>query len=98
MHRIARSETGVHTSFSIGTKLFKMERTMLMVHLLSRNVLSHRTTPSCIDMRRGAKQGHIGISHYSSQTCDGLRGTIVIYDPQDPYRHLYDVDDGEWIA
>ncbi|KAI9571988.1 laccase [Boletus coccyginus] len=32
-------------------------------------------------------------SHYSSQTCDGLRGPIVIYDPHDPYRHLYDVDD-----
>ncbi|KAH0826954.1 laccase [Lanmaoa asiatica] len=32
-------------------------------------------------------------SHYSSQTCDGLRGPIVIYDPDDPYRHLYDVDD-----
>jgi FtsP/CotA-like multicopper oxidase with cupredoxin domain len=37
-------------------------------------------------------------SHYSSQTCDGLRGPIVIYDPDDPYRHLYDVDDGEWIT
>ncbi|KAI9572538.1 laccase [Boletus coccyginus] len=32
-------------------------------------------------------------SHYSSQTCDGLRGPLVIYDPDDPYRYLYDVDD-----
>ncbi|KAF9232456.1 laccase [Melanogaster broomeanus] len=32
-------------------------------------------------------------SHYSAQTCDGLRGALVIYDPEDPYRHLYDVDD-----
>ncbi|KIJ65365.1 multicopper oxidase [Hydnomerulius pinastri MD-312] len=32
-------------------------------------------------------------SHYSSQTCDGLRGPLVIYDPKDPYRHMYDVDD-----
>jgi len=32
-------------------------------------------------------------SHYSSQTCDGLRGPLIIYDPDDPYRHLYDVDD-----
>ncbi|KIJ21193.1 laccase [Paxillus involutus ATCC 200175] len=32
-------------------------------------------------------------SHYASQTCDGLRGPLVIYDPEDPYRHLYDVDD-----
>ena len=34
-------------------------------------------------------------SHYSSQTCDGLRGPLVIYDPNDPYRQLYDVDDGK---
>ncbi|KAH0836891.1 laccase [Lanmaoa asiatica] len=32
-------------------------------------------------------------SHYSSQTCDGLRGPLVIYDPDDPYGYLYDVDD-----
>ncbi|KAF8553018.1 laccase [Imleria badia] len=32
-------------------------------------------------------------SHYSSQTCDGLRGPLVIYDPDDPYRDWYDVDD-----
>ncbi|KAK7026442.1 laccase, multicopper oxidase, benzenediol:oxygen oxidorectuctase [Paramarasmius palmivorus] len=25
--------------------------------------------------------------------CDGLRGAIVIYDPQDPYKDMYDVDD-----
>ncbi|KAI0045345.1 multicopper oxidase [Auriscalpium vulgare] len=32
-------------------------------------------------------------SHYSTQYCDGLRGPIVIYDHNDPHRHLYDVDD-----
>jgi iron transport multicopper oxidase len=32
-------------------------------------------------------------SHFSTQTCDGLRGALVIYDPDDPYRLLYDVDD-----
>lgn len=34
-------------------------------------------------------------SHYSTQTCDGLRGPLVIYDPEDPLAYLYDVDDGK---
>ncbi|KAG6860892.1 hypothetical protein C0995_006331 [Termitomyces sp. Mi166 len=32
-------------------------------------------------------------SHYSVQYCDGLRGAFIVYDPQDPYKYLYDVDD-----
>ncbi|KAG0704573.1 laccase [Suillus ampliporus] len=32
-------------------------------------------------------------SHYSTQQCDGLRGPLVIYDPNDPLSYLYDVDD-----
>lgn len=32
-------------------------------------------------------------SHLSTQYCDGLRGAIVIYDPDDPHGALYDVDD-----
>nr|CDJ79885.1 benzenediol:oxygen oxidoreductase [Coprinus comatus] len=32
-------------------------------------------------------------SHYSIQYCDGLRGPLVIYDPNDPFKNLYDVDD-----
>ncbi|KAF7375301.1 Laccase lcc5 [Mycena sanguinolenta] len=32
-------------------------------------------------------------SHLSTQYCDGLRGPMVIYDPEDPYLDLYDVDD-----
>ncbi|KAK2463918.1 hypothetical protein APHAL10511_004090 [Amanita phalloides] len=32
-------------------------------------------------------------SHHSTQYCDGLRGPLVIYDPKDPLKHLYDVDD-----
>ncbi|KAK7042848.1 multicopper oxidase/laccase [Favolaschia claudopus] len=32
-------------------------------------------------------------SHLSTQYCDGLRGAMVIYDPADPNRSLYDVDD-----
>jgi iron transport multicopper oxidase len=31
-------------------------------------------------------------SHYSTQYCDGLRGPLVIYDPDDPLAHMYDVD------
>ena len=34
-------------------------------------------------------------SHISSQYCDGLRGPLVVYDPNDPNKHLYDVDDGK---
>ena len=33
-------------------------------------------------------------SHIATQYCDGLRGPLVIYDPADPYAHMYDVDDG----
>ena len=36
-------------------------------------------------------------SHLSTQYCDGLRGVLVIYDPHDPHRHLYDIDNGEFI-
>ena len=32
-------------------------------------------------------------SHVSTQYCDGLRGPMVIYDPEDPYLDMYDVDD-----
>ncbi|KAE9392272.1 laccase [Gymnopus androsaceus JB14] len=32
-------------------------------------------------------------SHLGVQYCDGLRGPLVIYDPQDPQAHLYDIDD-----
>lgn len=33
-------------------------------------------------------------SHFSNQYCDGLRGALVVRDPQDPQAVLYDVDDG----
>ncbi|KAI9511056.1 laccase C [Russula earlei] len=42
-------------------------------------------------------------SHYKAQYCDGLRGPLVIYDPNDPHRAEYDFDDentvitlGDW--
>ncbi|KAF7364246.1 Laccase I [Mycena sanguinolenta] len=36
-------------------------------------------------------------SHLSAQYCDGLRGPLVIYDPNDPQKYLYDVDDESTI-
>ncbi|KAF8600822.1 laccase-4 [Ceratobasidium sp. AG-I] len=36
-------------------------------------------------------------SHLSSQYVDGLRGALVIYDPQDPQQNLYDVDDATTV-
>ncbi|KAG1826724.1 Cupredoxin [Suillus subaureus] len=39
-------------------------------------------------------------SHYSIQyaSCDGLRGPLVIYDPDDPRAYMYDVDDAPYHA
>ncbi|KAJ3482318.1 hypothetical protein NLI96_g7059 [Meripilus lineatus] len=36
-------------------------------------------------------------SHLSTQYCDGLRGPLVVYDPKDPHKGLYDVDDESTI-
>ncbi|PIL23727.1 transporter [Ganoderma sinense ZZ0214-1] len=36
-------------------------------------------------------------SHLSVQYCDGLRGPLVIYDPEDPHEHRYDVDDDNTV-
>ncbi|THH05871.1 hypothetical protein EW145_g4477 [Phellinidium pouzarii] len=36
-------------------------------------------------------------SHLSTQYCDGLRGPLVLYDPNDPLKHMYDVDDESTI-
>ncbi|KAJ7066264.1 laccase 3 [Mycena amicta] len=36
-------------------------------------------------------------SHLSTQYCDGLRGAFVVYDPDDPQKSLYDVDDATTI-
>nr|QPA20088.1 laccase 5 [Amylostereum areolatum] len=36
-------------------------------------------------------------SHYRNQYCDGLRGALVIYDPNDPHASLYDVDDDSTV-
>ncbi|KAH6899529.1 laccase 2 precursor [Coprinopsis sp. MPI-PUGE-AT-0042] len=36
-------------------------------------------------------------SHHESQYCDGLRGAMVVYDPNDPHADKYDVDNEETI-
>ncbi|KAF7356183.1 Laccase 2 [Mycena venus] len=36
-------------------------------------------------------------SHLSAQYCDGLRGAMVVYDPFDPHRFLYDIDDDSTV-
>jgi len=33
----------------------------------------------------------------ATQYCDGLRGAMVVYDPQDPHLPLYDIDDGNLL-
>ncbi|KAF8631818.1 hypothetical protein AX15_002187 [Amanita polypyramis BW_CC] len=32
-------------------------------------------------------------SHHRTQYCDGLRGPLVVYDPHDPLKSMYDIDD-----
>nr|AMJ39541.1 laccase 4 [Coriolopsis trogii] len=36
-------------------------------------------------------------SHLSTQYCDGLRGPIVVYDPNDPHASRYDVDNDDTV-
>ncbi|KAF9479350.1 laccase [Pholiota conissans] len=36
-------------------------------------------------------------SHDSTQYCDGLRGPLVVYDPNDPYKSQYDFDDDNTV-
>ncbi len=35
--------------------------------------------------------------YLATQYCDGLRGPFIIYDPDDPHAHLYDVDNGKFL-
>ncbi|KAI0285663.1 laccase 1 [Russula brevipes] len=36
-------------------------------------------------------------SHFANQYCDGLRGALIVYDPNDPQKHLYDVDNDDTV-
>jgi len=35
--------------------------------------------------------------YVATQYCDGLRGALIIHDPQDPHKALYDIDDGKFV-
>ncbi|KAF8256899.1 hypothetical protein EI94DRAFT_1792383, partial [Lactarius quietus] len=35
--------------------------------------------------------------HFKNQYCDGLRGALIIEDPDDPQRYLYDIDDDSTV-
>jgi iron transport multicopper oxidase len=36
-------------------------------------------------------------SHFRAQYCDGLRGVLIIDDPNDPHKYLYDVDNDDTV-
>jgi FtsP/CotA-like multicopper oxidase with cupredoxin domain len=36
-------------------------------------------------------------SHFNVQYCDGVRGALIVYDPDDPLKNMYDVDDESTI-
>jgi FtsP/CotA-like multicopper oxidase with cupredoxin domain len=36
-------------------------------------------------------------SHFDVQYCDGVRGALIVYDPNDPMKSMYDVDDESTI-
>jgi Multicopper oxidase len=54
--------------------------------------MSHGFGPFNLCILQGTYWYH---SHFQNQYCDGLRGALVVYDPEDPHREHYDIDDGE---
>ena len=52
----------------------------------------HKTLHSRVTYQAGTFWYH---SHVSTQYCDGLRGPLVVYDPSDPHKSLYDIDNGK---
>lgn len=58
-------------------------------------------TPNHTFLHSFSAQGQTGTfwyhSHYSVQYCDGVRGALVIYDPDDPLGYLYDIDDASTV-
>ncbi|KAG2069791.1 laccase [Suillus decipiens] len=58
-------------------------------------------TPNNSYVHSFSAQGQAGTfwyhSHYSVQYCDGLRGAMVIYDPEDPLAYMYDIDDASTV-
>lgn len=76
------------------------------------NVPLLKITRFCTNLPLSTKRAPFGTIHISvsdsysieklliclaTQYCDGLRGAIVIYDPDDPFKDLYDFDDGKGL-
>ncbi|KAG6827442.1 hypothetical protein H0H92_011739, partial [Tricholoma furcatifolium] len=57
----------------------------------SLSALSFQTRPSSMILMFSTKLGPSGTT--LTIYCDGLRGAFIIYDPDDPYKDEYDVDD-----
>ncbi|KAF5390698.1 hypothetical protein D9757_002571 [Collybiopsis confluens] len=72
---------------SIGTEFFKAKGLTGLTDLAANNSFLYDFTATD---QAGTFWYH---SHLSTQYCDGLRGPFVIYDSDDPYADLYDVDD-----
>ncbi|KAJ7913038.1 yellow laccase [Mycena leptocephala] len=61
------------------------------------NVLSFPGIHSPTIFKFLIKQAPSGITVISTQYCDGLRGPLVVYDPNDPAKSLYDIDNEQTI-
>ncbi|KAK7450141.1 laccase, multicopper oxidase, benzenediol:oxygen oxidorectuctase [Stygiomarasmius scandens] len=73
----------------------KLELKDLFSLLSSRNAPLLTMNPSFIPSIRPKTQGLTGTTliYY----CDGVRGPMVVYDPNDPHANLYDVDDASTV-
>ncbi|KAG2359508.1 phenoloxidase [Suillus spraguei] len=55
-------------------------------------------TPNHSFLHSFSAQGQAGTFWYHSHySCDGLRGPLVIYDPEDPLGYMYDIDDASTV-
>jgi hypothetical protein len=52
------------------------------------------TTLICVSHESPLTVSLLAHSLTASQYCDGLRGAFILYDPDDPHKKLYDIDDG----
>ncbi|OJA16919.1 hypothetical protein AZE42_08467 [Rhizopogon vesiculosus] len=65
----------------------------------SHNAPLRKTTPLCTLSPSRTRRELTGIivTTPSSRQCDGLKGALVIYDPDDPLAYMYDVDDATTV-
>lgn len=64
-----------------------------MISRRSTKLVPSGITPICVGYQRSQRCLYTHILP-DSQYCDGLRGPLILYDPEDPHKNLYDVDDG----